>query len=432
MRIPEPDIRSIELAIAELERDGARELEVPTPATFPGVTSFCAEAALLQFVVTWARSKDTAENVLFSTLDATSTNFEATLQKQLGIPHFLAAWVLGGKLYDESRSLLKRREAKGYAAFLDAMDNFEFQRTHDTTEGRANLICVQGSKREYIRPFYEQYRTQWRVRPEGDIRVVIQDILMQLAPRWPGGYVREVSEPLAHLMRELVENSDWWARVDQKGVEYDKGVRAVTVRLRDIDDDNLEMFAGGNSHIQAYLLHNLTTHPKVQKDVIPSSRDGQARKLSFIELSMVDSGPGLARRWLANRPQNKRSVNKLDEIPLHEEEDAVIECFKKWRTSSGNALRGVGLFSVGSLLRKRNGFLRLRTGRLGYLFGTQSAIGDIELQLRRAEPHDDYVRLDDGTHVFLHDGQMIFFLRPWTQEQVGAVEGTAYSILLPV
>lgn len=429
MKLPEPDIESVERAILALTEHPEHELTIS--ATRKGVTSFCAESALLQFVVTWARSADRSGTVVFSQLDSTTASFEAELRKQLGLPYFLAAWVLAGRLYDAHRNLLKRREAKGYSDFLDAMENFDFQHTHGTLETRANLICVQGGKREFIRPFYEFHESKWKVKREGDVRVIIQDILMQLAPAWAARYVREVTEALSHLVRELVENSDWWARVDQHGVEYAKGIRAVTFKLIDIDQDNLSMFAGGNTHIQSYLIHNLTTHERAREEP-RSSHSGALSKLSFVELSMVDSGPGLARRWLANRQANKRSVGKIDEISVQEEEDAVIECFKKWRTSSGNSLRGIGLFSVASLLRKRNGFLRLRTGRLGFLFGTQSAINDIDIQLKRISPSADYIKLQDGTHVFLEDGDMVFFLRPWSQNEAGPVEGTAYSILLPV
>lgn len=430
MEMPDPDIESIETAVQSLDTQGSNELAIPSAIV--GVTSFCAEAALLQFVVTWARRNQSSAVAIFSGLDGAAEKFEANLQKQLGLPYVLAAWVLAAQLFDSNRGILKRREAKGFAAFLDAMDNFDFQNTHDTVESRVNLVCVQGSKREFIRPFYELFKSSWRVRPEGDVRVVIQDILAQLAENWSAKYLREVADPLAHLVRELVENSDWWSRADHRGVEYDKGVRAVTLRLRDIDDDNLHMFAGGNSHIHSYLLHNLTTHDRVRRDEQPSTHVGIVRKLTFIELTMVDSGPGLARRWLASRPENKQSVDNLQDVSLNDEEDAVIECFKKWRTTSGNSLRGVGLFSVASLLKRRNGFLRLRTGRLGFLFGTQSAISDIETRLKKHDVSTDYIKLKDGTHVFLQNGKMEFFLRPWSQKGLGAVEGTAYSILLPV
>ncbi|OUE38974.1 hypothetical protein BZY94_32230 [Burkholderia territorii] len=429
MKMPAPDIESIEIAVRSLDTHDGNELVIP-PAT-TGVTSFCAEAALLQFVVTWARRNQSSAVAAFSGLDGSAEQFEASLKKQLGLPYVLAAWVLATQLLDANGNMLKRREAKSFGAFLDAMDDFKFQNTHETTESRANLVCVQGSKREFIRPFYEQFKSSWRVRPEGDVRVVIQDILGQLAENWTAKYLREVADSLAHLVRELVENSDWWSRSDHRGVEYDKGVRAVTLRLRDIDDDNLHKFAGGNSHIQSYLLHNLTTHPSVKTDDQPSSHAGVVRKLTFMELTMVDSGPGLARRWFANRPEDKRSVDHLTDVSLSEEEEAVIECFKKWRTTSGNSLRGIGLFSVASLLKKRNGFLRLRTGRLGFLFGTQSAISGIEAELKKHDTSADYIKFEDGTHVFLQQGKMEFFLRPWSRKELGAVEGTAYSILLP-
>lgn len=429
MQMPEPDIESIERAIATLSNKDDLELTIPSPAL--GVTAFCAEAALLQFIVTWSRATSNEGTVVFSSLDARSEALQTQLRRQLGIPYFVAAWVLAGRLRDGHHELLKRLEAKGYADFLDAMDAFEFSDTHDTPESRANLVCVQGGKREFIRPFYESHKGSWRVKREGDIRVVIQDILVNLAPHWSGRYLREVSESLAHLVRELVENSDWWARVDHRGVEYAKGIRAVTCRLVDIDNDNLPLFAGQNTHLHSYLQHSLMGHERSREEP-PSSNPNIVRRLNFLELSMVDSGPGLARRWLANRPENKQSVERLDEISLIEEENAVIECFKKWKTSSGNTLRGVGLFSIASLLRKRQGFLRLRTGRLGFLFGTPSAIKDVETKLMLHTQLSEYVKLEDGTHVFLQGGKMIFFLRPWSNEKLAPVEGTAYSILLPV
>jgi len=56
-----------------------------------GVTSFCAEAALVQFVVTWARRNQTSAIAIFAGLDGNAKNFEANLQMQLGLPYVLAA-----------------------------------------------------------------------------------------------------------------------------------------------------------------------------------------------------------------------------------------------------------------------------------------------------------------------------------------------------
>ncbi|KVT41410.1 hypothetical protein WL19_13995 [Burkholderia ubonensis] len=77
--------------------------------------------------------------------------------------------------------------------------------------------------------------------------------------------------------------------------------------------------------------------------------------------------------------------------------------------------------------------MRLRTGRLSFLFGTRSAISDIErrLTLEQKDVSQPYLLLEDRTHVFMEDGKMLFFLRAWTWEPLGTVEGTSFSILLP-
>ena len=130
MRLPERDIDSIEDAIATLSNQEWRELAVPMAPN--GVTSFCAEAALLQFVVTWARNYQSEAVATFSDLYNSAENFEASLQKHLGLPYVLAAWVLAGQLQGGDGSVLKRREAKGYLRF-----NFDSRRVIITPDYNA-------------------------------------------------------------------------------------------------------------------------------------------------------------------------------------------------------------------------------------------------------------------------------------------------------
>lgn len=432
MLLPSPNVEEIEAALITLQTATSPQLKVWNNRQ--GITAFCAEVALLQYIITWARKREGSSEVQFTQLSLSSTDFESSLQKALGVPHVVAAWVLGNKLIDSDGQALKRADAKGFSSYLDAMDTYDFPETHTSAENRANLVCVQGGQREFIRALYVEDKGSWKVKPEGEIRAMIQDILSRFTANWSVKYLRDVCEPLSHLARELVENSDWWARMDQNGVLYSKGIRALLFRLIEIDDDNILGFAGANDHLKSYLTHCLIDDERA-KISPPSSREKPLRSLSFIELAIVDSGPGLTRRWLAGKPENKKYIGDVAEITLEEEEDALIECFKKWKTTSGNTLRGIGLFSVARLLKRRNGFMRLRTGRLAFLFGTQSAIADIELRLKKemdGKPASDYVKLTDGTHVFLDDTKMIFFLRPWSDDKLAPVEGTSYSILLPV
>ncbi|HEX4085200.1 MAG TPA: hypothetical protein VHY22_09830 [Chthoniobacteraceae bacterium] len=76
----------------------------------------------------------------------------------------------------------------------------------------------------------------------------------------------------------------------------------------------------------------------------------------FLEVSIFDSGIGLAQRHL------KREI--ADSEPIDEELNAVKECLSKHSSSSDSSSRGIGLHHVMDLASQMDGFLRLRTGRL--------------------------------------------------------------------
>lgn len=428
MEIPEATVESVEATLRALSGPDAEELRVPRAGKF---MSFFSDAGLLQLVITWARKNPGGARAKFDDILANTADFGASLEKLLGRPYALAAWVMAKQLVDANGTRLGRSEGRVYSNYIDAMDEFEFARTHPSSDG-VNLLCVQGSPREFIRPLYEGPQGERKLRQFGEIRVVVQDALAHLAQEWTAKKLLDVSEAATQLARELIENSDWWARADERGVFYSKGIRAITFRLVNVDDENVEQVSGDNTHVRNFLIQSLA-EDSVRHPAHGSDKKKDIRQLSFIELSIVDSGPGLARRWMSTGAELRKQIPDVTQISLEEEESAVVSCFRKWATSSGDTNRGIGLFAVARLLRRRNGFLRLRTGRLAFLFGTRSAIVDIEtrLKLEKKDLQQSYARLDDGTHVFLENGKMLFFLRAWTTDKLGAVEGTSFSILLP-
>lgn len=413
---------SIEKRLLALSGELNQPLQLLT--TSPRPTPFCVEAMVLQFIVTVARRVGDKLVAQFMDLTVASEHFDTALRKGFGNPHVLIAWVMAQRAEDSVGAKIERALAAHFNSYLDAMESYDFMHTHDTAELRANLICVQRAHREYVRSLYALVEGKQALRPYSEVRLVVQDILSQLAPQWSGQHLRDTAGPLASLLRELMENADWWSRTDVDGTLYQNGVRAVTFRLVPLDQGNFSAFAGSNIHLQAYLSQTLGQTAK--------SLHGDRPSRTFIEMSVVDSGPGLARRWVASKENWTVGTDPLASISTDDESNAIAECFKKWRTSSNDMNRGVGLFSVARILRERNGFLRLRTGRLAYLFGTESAFNDIEKRAKSVEKNDDYALLDDGTHVFFNDGDVTFFLRPWDDESCAAVEGTSYSILLPV
>jgi hypothetical protein len=432
MRLPEVlTVDSLESALSNAISAG--DLHMELPIQLPQPLPFCVEALLLQAIVTLGRSERNPFVIEFQGLDSQSREFQTTLLNALGNPHVLTAWVMATSVRDEGKNTIEKAQARAFSTYLDAMDEFEFDATHASVQERANLMCVQGAQREFIRPLYYSENGVAKVRPYPEVRTIVQDILGQLSPTWRASTIRDVAVPLTQLARELVENSDWWARTNEQGIPYTKGVRSLLFRLITIDSDNAERFAGANRHLHHYLQTMLLGDP--DKSIV--GRAGHDQRIvpkQFIELSVTDSGPGLVRRWLSSQEHAGRIVKDITSLSLEEEQNAVADCFQKWATSSHQNDRGLGLFSVAKMLRQKNGFMRLRTGRHAYLYGTRSAVRHVEAKVaqQKVEGSAQYTKLLDGTHVFLKDKKVEFFLQPWQTDPYAPVEGTSYSILLPV
>ena len=434
MELPDPfNIDSLEIAYAKW--DPSEDSCLHLPLALPSPMPFCVEASLLQFIASASRRSSDHLTVRLEGLSRNNEHYLQTLTNAIGNTHVLCGWIMAASVVDSSGEAIPKSESHVFTHYLDAMDSYDFMQTHATQQMRVNLVCVQGAKREFIQPLYHEVNGRRVIRQLPDVRLFVQDILSQLVSDWTGKKIREVSEPLAQLVKELMENADWWARTDASGNLYKKGksFRVLSFRIVDVDEDTATVFGGTNQHLHNYLQTTLLEHGEPDGG-ISSSRQRSVKRHSFLELTVVDSGPGLARRWISTREHNQRAINDLSEISLEEETAAVSECFTKWATSSHNSSRGIGLFSVARMLREKNGFMRLRTGRLAYLFGTKSATKDVQQKAKNFGEKGKAMQhtLSDGTHVFMEDQEVAFFLRPWHKEELGPVEGTSYSILLPV
>ncbi|WP_426168561.1 hypothetical protein [Pseudoduganella sp. R-34] len=434
MILPDPlNVDSLEAAYLDWNPSSTPILRLPT--SLPQPLPFCVEGALLQFIASASRRTDDGLTIEIRGLLREDPNYATSLKNAIGNTHVLCGWMMANRFVDGAGHAIPKSESHVYSQYLDAMDTYEFMETHATRQTRVNLICVQGAKREFVQPLYHEVAGKKVIRPVPDVRLFVQDILSQLASNWTGKQIREVSAPLAQLVKELMENADWWARTDAAGNLYKAGksFRVLSFRMVDIDDDNAAIFGGANHHLHTYLSTILLEQGNSDGG-ISSSRQKSIKRHTFLEITVVDSGPGLARRWLSSREENPLVVRDLGEISLEDERKAVTDCFAKWATSSHNSARGIGLFSVARMLQEQNGFLRLRTGRLAYLFGTKSATKDVQQKAQhlgedgKASQHV----LEDGTQVFMEDHELAFFLRPWNKGDLGPVEGTSYSILLPV
>lgn len=131
----------------------------------------------------------------------------------------------------------------------------------------------------------------------------------------------------------------------------------------------------------------------------------------MLELSIFDSGPGLAATWL------KEDISKANS---QDQYDAVIRCFGKGVSSDSALGRGYGLWKVLQELRGLKGLIRVRTNRVHCVrhFAVLNEAGLQSLSDGSQKPKED-----------LYDWK-----RQLTKKasDYPAVEGTLVSILLPL
>ncbi len=139
---------------------------------------------------------------------------------------------------------------------------------------------------------------------------------------------------------ELFKNTEDHAKLDVSGNVPSRSLRGIHARRHDRRREELDKLARGTPAIA----------PFFDSLQAPAGR----KSIRFAEFSVFDSGPGLAARWRKEQPERLTDEQELN---------AIAECFEHRKTTKDTSGTGVGLPLVIDALKKRRGFLRLRTGR---------------------------------------------------------------------
>ena len=148
---------------------------------------------------------------------------------------------------------------------------------------------------------------------------------------------------IGRAIAELFSNTHKWARTDVGGAWIRRSVRGI---VTDAVRNAGERFNVDEPGPIRDFLNSFTTR-------FPGGLNTGA-----MEISVFDSGPGLAQHWLG------RPIDDGEDLTL--ERDAVASCLQKWGTKGGAESRGLGLHTVMANLSKPEvgGLLLIRTGRL--------------------------------------------------------------------
>jgi len=311
---------------------------------------------------------------------------------------------------DDTPSANRRKRRRYQEQLLDNQTSWPDLATITNT---AYLLCVDSRPPELGLPV-QLYSNQT---PEGLLdfqgffpllEQLIHAVSPAAAPTWitakPG-----LREALVTMVAETFKNTHDHARQEVSRADVAQSIRGIYSRFYDLPE--IERLAttqdpGALTPAERYARNFLPV--VVAPGVKPPNRvaiDG------LLEISVLDSGPGMAAKWL-RRP--------LAGVSAKEQLDAVIACFEKGRTTSGTQGRGFGLAKVLLKLRELRGFISVRTNDIHvYRQFIQHAGISID-------------QLPDGTsmpHERLFDWKLGLAPIP-SQRQ--SVRGTVVSFLIPM
>jgi hypothetical protein len=295
------------------------------------------ESSLIQFLITWARNNPTGD--VITPLQLGDSEKEAHSLKHLSSRaySFVAMLVARDVLAADGRTSIRLRTNHACSLRVDEMAK-GLQKA--VFGHRTFLACVDHSTKAYIPAFYFSDGT---LRNRSEFAALAEELLISRA----AAFTRQSIHPdtlhgLGLILYELIKNTHDWGRTSVDNVALRPSVRGVLFTRLNVNLTGAIASAGGNPALESYMT-----------SLGQRSRDGYVR---FLELSVFDSGPGLASRWLG-KPLTE-AVTATDELA------ACFSCLRKHKTTSGASNRGLGLYDVMRTLDKLHAFMRLRTGRL--------------------------------------------------------------------
>ena len=318
----------IEDLLVDIENVSKSSLRLPSKIRLGGIG---VEVALVQLIISWSR-KQRAFGEMHTYLDSIdeAKNFVTTL-------YGLIASTVSPRITLIDHAEIKRRDilepASDLIKKMDAGDLSAIQRGPSLF-----MTSISGARLRYIKPIY---KGAGQVKSPSELAPVVREMLNVVGNA--SGDKKGVAQVFRHkgfydniswLLFELFQNTEDHAQRDCSGELYKRTVSGFKISIQKIID------------------------PDDWERILPSSNFdwlSASSNVRLLELSVFDSGPGMARRWLSK---------EFEEFSFDEERDSIIECFNKNQTSKGISGRGIGLNNFLTILSGRRGFFRVRSGRI--------------------------------------------------------------------
>lgn len=377
----------LENAFHDVEQEKDNTFRIPNSIK---ADAFGGEAALCQLIITWARkAKENAKLKVYAdeadpqslkkmattAYGLTALNFASTIETNEGTP------ISRGKALEQARP------------FVEAMHAGNPEVIRKFRKTVVPFLCIDNAK-ELARPIVLYNADGKHLRDRIEYRYLLDSVINEISPRSLWQPSRQFLIDAGSALYEAFCNTEDHARHDLLGFPYSRSIRGFLLAHRTVDKEVLIK----QSQWSVPLSHYFKNYPTF----------GENKNAQFLELSIIDSGAGLAQTWLSkehNRPVQIRE----DGVPLRQEVNALIECLKKGNTSSLHVSRGFGLFRIMEAVKNERGFIIIRSGRLSLISDLDQETGDGDLIMK-------LVDIENGKLAQKH---------PWAS-------GTLITIMLPL
>jgi len=382
-------LTEIEEASAKLDAQPDSHLRLPTSLKNGGGVAI--PASLIQFAAKWARSQQEPTLRLHSS-SATESGLRELAQEPYGISALYFAPFI--ELSQDERVSTKA----GLELAVDRVKAMQSGRYLDTMHGRgAFLACFAGAKNEFLYPLYSRAQ-EGSLRGREDFLSLTEQLIQACAPSALRKLPQRHLNAVANLVYELFRNTDEHARRDEEGNDYRRNVRGVLAKYISYSSTSVaDDVSAQDSSLGFFILRSLANQQRHEDNEgnVHASSD-----LACLELTVFDTGPGLAKHWLSQTHPGKN----LENLDIEQEEHLVRKCFEQHSTTKYNHGSGQGLSLVLNSLSELKAYLRLRTGRICLV------------------------------QDFSSSASTTFAPRHWLKEnhKLALVPGAAYSVIIPI
>lgn len=342
----ESSLKEIEQQLEKVAGKITYKLRLPNSLKDGG--SLGVESHLMQLIATWLRSSD---NTILHTYaeDIEAKYFDKLCERLYGI----ISLSLSDKVITASGDdVLRKNSLQSAKERIEAIRNENYRDAFKGGYVGIPSIKAPGYKNEFLSPLYNNEEVVDR----RTFRNVIKNIIDTILPNAVTKKLLNDNEltRISEITRELFGNTHKHARRDEHGNIIQKNFRYISYNAFKLTEGKLaEMQSAGGKGI-VYFAAQWGNYLK-------------ENSLTVLDVSIVDSGPGFARRWMSK---------DISEISILDERKSIIDCFKKHNTSDIAASSGSGLTRVLRDLRKSKGLFRVRTGNFviekSFYFGDES------------------------------------------------------------